>query len=131
MTAVFADASLERFDAANRRLRGTRPEGDLGPKYTLTYRFAGPGGGDEIVQDAYPYAEPLPVLFLAPRGWFVAGAGLRQALVEAGLPPTPGSRGGERPWSPGVGLAALGAALAACALAIRRRRGTGGAQAEA
>ena len=130
LTAVFADASVETFDAAARGLRLEPPRRDLGPRYTLTHRFEGPGGL-EIVQDVYPYAEPRPVLFVAPRSWFVAGPGLREALVEAGLPPKPGSRSDDGPWSPAVRLATLGAALAAgvLALAVRRRprdgRGSG------
>ena len=132
LTAVFADASVQTFDAAARGLRLEPPRGDLGPRYTLTHRFEGPGGV-EIVQDVYPYAEPRPVLFVAPRSWFVAGARLRQALVEAGLPPNRGSRSDDGLWSPRVGLAALGAVLVAgvLALAVRRRPRTGGAQASA
>jgi hypothetical protein len=131
LTAVFADASAERFEAASRGLRLVPPPGDLGPKYTLTHRFEGPGGV-EVVQDVYPYAEPRPVLFIAPRSWFVAGAGLRQALVGAGLPPDSGSGDDDGPWSPGMWLAALGAlAAAAVALATRRRPRTDGAQASA
>ena len=128
-SAVFAGTSLETFDAASRALRLKPPPGDLGPRYALTYRLEGPGGGEEIVQHVYPYAEPRPVLFIAPRSWFVAGAGLRQAFVEAGLPPDPGSSGDDGPWSPGVALAALGAALTAGALALatRRRPRTSGA----
>jgi hypothetical protein len=110
LTSVFADASMQRFDAASRRLRLERPQGDLGPRYTLTHRFEGPGGV-EIVQDLFPYAEPGgPVLFIAPRSWFVAGPGLRESLVEAGLPAATRGGGAGR-WSLGLGLAALGAAL--------------------
>jgi hypothetical protein len=127
LTAVFADASMETFDAASQGLRLEPPPGDLGPKYTLTHLFRGPGGR-EIVQDVYPYAEPSPVLFIAPRSWFVAGPGLRQALVEAGLPRD--ARGGEDPWWPlGVGLAALAAGV--LMLARRRRPRARGAQASA
>ena len=125
LTAVFADASVETFDAASRRLRLERPKGDLGPRYTLTHRFEGPGGA-EIVQDLYPYAEPRPVLFIAPRSWSVAGPGLREALVEAGLPAARG--GGDGRWSLGFGLAALGAALV---LTTSRRPRAGDAQASA
>jgi hypothetical protein len=123
MTAVFADASVARFDAASRGLRLEPPRGELGPRYTLTHRFEGPGGR-EIVQHVYPYAKPRPVLFIAPRSWFVARPGLRQALVEAGLP---SADRGEGPWSLGVGLAALGAALAAGA--VLRSLRVGGARA--
>jgi hypothetical protein len=127
LTAVFADASVERFDAASRRLRLERPRGDLGPKYTLTHRFEGPGGL-EIVQDVYPYAEPGPVLFIAPRSWFVAGPKLRQALVDAGLPSAARGDGDGRS-SLGVGLAALAAGV--LVLAMGRRPRERGAQASA
>jgi hypothetical protein len=130
LTAVFADASVERFDTASRSLRLARPQGDLGPKYTLTHRFEGPGGM-EIVQDVYPYAEPRPVLFIAPRSWFVAAPELRQALVEAGLPPDRPSREHDLLWAFAPVLAAMVAALLGGALAMRRRPGASGAQASA
>jgi hypothetical protein len=130
LTAVFADASVERFDAASRGLRLARPQGDLGPKYTLTHRFEGPRSM-EIVQDVYPYAEPRPVLFIAPRSWFVAGPGLRHALVDAGLPPDRPSREHDLLWAFAPVLAAIVATLLGGALAVRRRPGASGAQASA
>ena len=124
MTAVLTGASLESFEAATRRLRVARPTGDLGPRFTLTYRFEGPGGGDEIVQDVYPYAEPRPVTYLAPDqllhtqgSWFVADEGLEHALVEAGLPPASSGGGGGFVWA---ALALLAAGAAAARLGTRR-----------
>ena len=38
-----------------------RPEGPLGPKYTITYVMPGPDNQrSELVQEVYPYAEPDP-----------------------------------------------------------------------
>jgi hypothetical protein len=89
-----------------------RPEGDLGPRYTVTYHLPGPNGAqDEIRQDLYPYATGGPVLYTAPGqrffetrttrgGWFQASPTLRDKLIRAGLPPTaPGSSAGD-----GIGM---------------------------
>jgi hypothetical protein len=121
-------------------MQDERPAGDLGPRYTLAYVVPGPSGSDaRIRQDVYPYAKPSPVTYTAPGqpffdsshtrgGWFVAGAALKQTLVEAGLPSTPPSVDSDG-WSPLDGpwpiawaivlaiLAGLGLAL----VAFRRR----------
>jgi len=111
----------------------TRPAGDLGPRYRIVYRVPGPSGASTIVQDVYPYAKPSPVthmragqLFWGGQrtygGWLVAGAGLKTALVEAGLPKlTPSSSGESFPWTwTGAGAGAA-AALVLLVLALRRR----------
>jgi hypothetical protein len=120
-------------------LRDTQPRGDLGPRYTITYVMPGQfGAPDELVQDVYPYATPLPVTFTAEGqsffgnhesrgGWFVAGSPLKDYLVEAGLPlAAPVHAEDARGTGPvTVGAAvALGTVLVGCALAallIRRR----------
>ncbi len=44
-----------------------RPAGDLGPKYTIEYTVPdGNGKSFRIKQDAYPYAKPHPVTYMAP-----------------------------------------------------------------
>jgi hypothetical protein len=44
-----------------------RPQGDLGPKYTITYTVPGPNNDTfTIRQDVYPYASPSPVTYTAP-----------------------------------------------------------------
>ena len=75
-----------------------RPKGDLGPRYTITYRVPGPNGEeDSIRQDLYPYAAGGPVTYTRPQqpffgtestrgGWFRASAALKDTLVRAGLP---------------------------------------------
>ena len=105
------------------------PSGTLGPKYTIHYTVPGPSGSDStIVQDVYPYAEPNPVTYTRPGqkffdterthgGWYVSTVGLRNLLVQRGLPAqSPGatSGGGDHgtmvwPWL--VGALALLAAL--------------------
>ena len=82
-----------------------RPEGALGPKYTIQYRVPGPNNEDDtLVQDVYPYAQPTAVTYMRPGqpffgtertrgGWFVGGAELKAVLVEAGLPATAPSVG--------------------------------------
>jgi hypothetical protein len=75
-----------------------RPEGDLGPKYTIRYTVPGPNNEVwTIRQDVYPYAKPAPVTYMAPGqeifetdgtrgGWYQAGPDLKETLVSAGLP---------------------------------------------
>jgi hypothetical protein len=122
---VFADARPETFDAASSALRLRPPRGDLGPRYTLTYRLEAPGSDDEIVQELYPYADPRPVTYLAPGqvvnaggSWFVAHEDLREALVADGLPSDPPGTEAERRWP-------IPVAIAFCvAAALVTRRGT-------
>src|SRR5215204_803753 len=77
----------------------SRPAGDLGPRYRITYLMPGPNNElDEIRQDVYPYAEPNPVSYTPPGqpffgseqtrgGWYVASTSfLKDALIQAGLP---------------------------------------------
>jgi hypothetical protein len=112
----------------------TRPTGDLGPRYRISYRVPGPNhGASTLVQDVYPYAE-TPVTHMrryqrfwganfTHGGWFVAGPGLKETLVAAGLPESPpAGGGGSFPWS-----WTLGGALAAVLLLVLwlRRRDVG------
>ena len=118
----------------------SRPKGDLGPKYTITYVVPGPTSRtDTIRQDVYPYAKPTPVTYMAPGqsvfgtertrgGWYRATDQLRVTLVDVGLPATATAAGSSnaRDWSPPVWLAALAAmllAVTAGALVVRRRAG--------
>jgi hypothetical protein len=106
----------ETPDTTTRR----QPEGDLGPRYLVTYRVPGSNGTSTIVQDVYPYAKPAPVTqmragqhFWGMRthgGWYVAEAGMKAALVEAGLPRSrPASGGGSFPlgWTVGGAVAVV------------------------
>ena len=114
----------------------TRPTGDLGPRYRVTYRLPGPNGeGSTIVQDVYPYAKPSPVTYMAAGqrvwagqsthgGWFVASARVKKALVAAGLPASPpaAASGGSFAWVwLGAGLLAAAVLLAF----VLRGRGVG------
>jgi hypothetical protein len=79
----------------------SRPKGDLGPRYTITYRVPGPHNeADQIRQDVYPYAQPAPVTYMRPGqpffgtettrgGWFQADPALKRTLVAAGVPTNP------------------------------------------
>jgi hypothetical protein len=114
----------------------SRPKGDLGPKYTITYAVPGPDGGtDKITQELYPYAKP-PVTYTKPGqeffgtertrgGWFQAGYQLKEILVTAGLPKVAPTTGSSDNSSFPAGLASLlGAALlfaAATGILMRRR----------
>lgn len=125
-----------------------RPSGELGPKYTITYTVPGPDGIDDLVrQDLYPYAAGGPVTYTPPGqpffeveethgGWFQASIGLKDTLVEAGLPAKPpavaaddGGGGGsalDGAWTlalaAGLAVLALGLGLAATLFARRRPR---------
>jgi hypothetical protein len=82
-----------------------RPTGDLGPRYTISYRLPGPSGEDSTIrQDVYPYAQGGPVTYTAPGqrffgtestrgGWYRASPELKTTLVRAGLPTSPPSGG--------------------------------------
>jgi len=110
----------------------TRPSGNLGPRYRMVYRVPGPNGISTVVQAVYPYAK-TPVTYMRPNqhfwgsnrthgGWFVAGPGLKAALVAAGLPesPPPAVSGGSFPWAWTV--AGVLAVVVLLALALSRRR---------
>jgi hypothetical protein len=88
-----------------------RPQGDLGPKYTITYTVPGPNNETwRIKQDLYPYAASGPVTYTKPGqtifqipggtrgGWYLAVPQLKETLVEAGLPSAPPSATADR-WS--------------------------------
>jgi hypothetical protein len=110
-----------------------QPTADLGPRYRVVYRVPGPSSGSTIVQNVYPYAKPSPVTHMragqrfwgdmhTKGGWVVAEAGLKAALVKAGLPKSaPRVAGaGSFPWA----WTSAGAAFAVVLLlvvALRRR----------
>lgn len=116
----------------------SRPRGNLGPRYTITWVVPGPNGTrSRIAQDVYPYAKPYAVTYMKPGqhffeqdrtrgGWYVGGAGLRQELAATGLSSRP-STGSGSGLSTGAlaGIALAGAAalaLAVLAAARIRRR---------
>jgi hypothetical protein len=118
-------------------MQNSRPQGDLGPKYTITWQLPGLDGVTEatILQDVYPYASP-PVTYMKPGqklfdgrstrgGWFAAEPALKQTLVEVGLPKTAASGSSSDGGFFSVGLLGLfGAALvlATATTLVRRRR---------
>jgi hypothetical protein len=79
----------------------SRPKGNLGPKYMITYTVPGPNNElDKIRQDVYPYAPGGPVTYMEPGqgffgtertrgGWFQSTSQLKETLVAAGLPARP------------------------------------------
>jgi hypothetical protein len=127
-----------------------RPKGDLGPRYTITYRLPGPNGEDsKIRQDLYPYATGGPVTYTAPGqrffetertvgGWFRASSALTTTLVKAGLPaqeggepaatprPAPADDGGTGLFDlwPAFGVAFVIGLTVLISLFIRRRERT-------
>jgi hypothetical protein len=112
-----------------------RPNGDLGPKYTVSYTVPGPDGRTQTIrQDLYPYAPDGPVTYMAPGqpifdmetpgGWFQAGRDLKDTLVAAGLPEAPPttSGGGSFPTVELLGLLAAALLLVAATAVVLRRR---------
>jgi hypothetical protein len=75
-----------------------RPTGDLGPRYTITYRLPGPNGEESTIrQNAYPNAQGGPVTYTAPGqrffgtestrgGWYRAAPALKATVLQAGQP---------------------------------------------
>lgn len=123
------------FAGAFERAGPDRPEGDLGPKYTVTYTVPGLNNDTfTILQDVYPYARPAPVTYMAPGqpiydrqtrgGWFQAGSELKATLVSAGLPATAteGSSGGTSFPTVTVSLLAFGLLLVGATAVLLRRR---------
>jgi hypothetical protein len=117
----------------------SRPEGNLGPKYTVTYTVPGPNGETwTIEQDLYPYVKRGPITYMKPGqeifetegtrgGWYMAEIALWELLVDAGLPATPPSKTSaddEAAVSTGTGLllAAVAALLLLASALILRRR---------
>ena len=119
---------------------GARPKGDLGPRYTVTYRVPGPSGSESTIrQHLYPYARGGPVTYTPPGqsffdgqrtsgGWFQGSPALKTVLVEAGLPRTSPSSS-DSGWGlphPSTGTFAVAAAFAlllvAVSAAVVRRR---------
>ena len=120
-----------------------RPQGDLGPRYTVKYRMPGPDGTDAIIrQELYPYAPGgRPVTYTPPNqpyfgtertvgGWIRGDTYLKTLLVGAGLPatrpssPAAGADAGESdvPWPALTGLGVFVLALGAVTWLLLRRR---------
>jgi hypothetical protein len=117
----------------------SRPKGDLGLKYTITYTVPGPNNElDKVTQDIYPYASGGPVTYMEPGqtvfggekthgGWYQAPPLLKEVLVEAGLPSIApsGSAGDDSAFITAELLSGMAAALlllgAATVIFLRRR----------
>jgi hypothetical protein len=97
------------FEQTPSPMLADRPTGDLGTRYTITYRLPGPDGRDYLLrQDVYPYAKGGPVTYTRPGqsffetertvgGWFRASPALKDTLVKAGLPAQEGGRPSDAP----------------------------------
>jgi hypothetical protein len=118
--------------------QATRPQGNLGPRYRITYKMPGPSASATLRQDFYPYARPAPLTYMKPGqafwgtqrthgGWFIADRSVRRKLGLPAQPPKPPTTGTTRSsgthvlrWSAvGGGALVLGAALGL--LVLRRR----------
>ena len=133
------------FATSPNPMLSTRPAGELGHRYTITYEMPGPTGGPaELRQDIYPFAKPSPVTYLQPGqryfgtektvgGWYVASTALKDDLVAVGLPESPpdGGGGSALPWTviEVVGAAMVAVAASIGAVILARRRWPGGRQA--
>jgi hypothetical protein len=120
----------------------TRPKGNLGPKYSITYVV--PGGTNvnfKIQQDLYPYAKPSawtympkgqPIFDMTTRGGWFTDAQLKTLLVAQGLPKAAPAASSTEPSSAGFfSTGKIGALIlvlfgigAAAVLTRRHLRGT-------
>src|SRR4029450_11722383 len=126
------------------RLSQAPPQGELGPRYTITWKVP---SSNKLHQDVYPYAKPYPVTYMPSGqkiydtpgrgGWFQGAAKLKKALARVGLPaqaPQASASGAHEPPPPSqsgsdvstgviAAIAAGGGLLApALLLGIRARR---------
>jgi hypothetical protein len=126
------------------RLPQAPPQGELGPKYTITWKVP---SSNKLYQDVYPYAKPYPVTYMpsgqkiygtpVKGGWFQGGAKLKKVLALVGLPaqapqasapaahaPPPPSQSGSDVSTGAIAAIAAGAVILALALllGIRARR---------
>lgn len=114
-----------------------RPEGELGPGYTIEYTMPGPNNEEDvIVQELYPYATPEPVTYTEPGqkfwtteetvgGWYLPGTLFRDELVALGLPERPPGTiadNGGAPWTAILVVAVVAAFGALAAFVLRSRR---------
>jgi hypothetical protein len=114
-----------------------RPKLKLGPRYRVTYRVpGGESGASTVQQDLYPYAARGPVSYMpadqvfwdtqrTSGGWARGTSGLKEILVQAGLPARAPANRAAHAHKLGVALGAGGGvAVAALGLAFlyRRRR---------
>jgi len=127
----------------------TPSQGDLGPRYTITWTVP---SSSRLHQDVYPYAEHYPITYMPSGqkiwgtpvrgGWFVGGVKLSKALARVGVPaeapqppPPPAASHEPPPQGPAselrardIGVIVAGAVLALALLfgvrAIRRPRRT-------
>lgn len=114
-----------------------RPDGDLGPRYTVEYKVpTGYSTTAVVTQDLYPYADGGPVAYMRPGqpvfnaqsptvgGWFRTTDAVKPLLVDYGLRATaPGGDEG-RDFGPLVTLASVllvGALLVVALMRVRRR----------
>jgi len=111
-----------------------RPEGSLGPKYTIVWTVPGPPGPAtrRVRQDLYPYARGASVTYTKPgqpifegttRGGWYRSPELKNTLVALGLPKVAPRSSGGVDAALIAGLAAGAAVLAAGALLWWRHRG--------
>jgi hypothetical protein len=126
------------------RLPQAPPRGDLGPKYTITWKVP---SSNKLYQDVYAYAKPYPVTYMpsgqkiygtpVKGGWFQGGAKLKRALARVGLPaqasqapvlaahaPPPRSQSGSEVSTGAIAAIAAGVVILTLALllGIRARR---------
>lgn len=97
----------------------SRPPGDLGPRYTLTWDLH----GSAVRQEVYPYAKPRPVTYTpSAGGWFVSTDELRTTLIGLGLPASAPAAESRNGGIAGIAAGALAAGMAGLVLVRRRRR---------
>jgi hypothetical protein len=113
-----------------RALGDDRPAGTLGPRLRLSWVVPGPTGEDIVVQDVHPWADGGAVTHTPAEqdyvgmttfgGWYVGGAALHDALVDAGVPAHAPSRGS--PLADGAVVVAGLVMFGALGLVVRGRR---------
>ena len=121
------------FGQSPNPILASRPKGDLGPRYDVTYTLPGPESAtDTVKQELYPFATGGAVTFMQPDqrfwdnqrtrgGWYRATSALKATLVQAGLK-RPARRQADSSRRAITFSAAAGALLAGAGLVVLRRR---------
>lgn len=135
-TMIQESGFFGQLHGADAPWRHERPDGELGPRYVVTYRLGSRYHSPSIIQYVYPYASEGPVTYMpadqrswtsqtTTGGWHRTNASLKDMLIAAGLPEQPPgttvkATDERQDTPPPIPLLIAFAALATAAVIVRR-----------